>query len=207
MAETVDRLEEEPKTTTQQRNRRADALDQANAQIAALLKLESADKARQERIKAIHTRIAAIVTEIERIQKEIAQIEGPEKVRITAVRQERLEAYVAYFENQKQEQKTLEELYTPVTAKLKSESASPQEQDLEFSIRWEADLDKWLERGGVLFDQRRAIPYGTAQGLGDAARRILAPAWMSGDRRGSIPRNSLCSSQPIFPSWCSASQS
>ena len=151
------------------------------AQIAALLKLESADKARQERIKAIHTRIAAIVTEIERIQKEIAQIEGPEKVRITAVRQERLEAYVAYFENLKQEQKTLEELYTPVTAKLKSESASPQEQDLEFSIRWEADLDKWLERGGVLFDQRRAIPYGTAQGLGDAARRILAPAWMSGD--------------------------
>jgi ABC-type lipoprotein export system ATPase subunit len=151
------------------------------AQITALLKLESADKARQEKIKTIQTRIAAIEIEIDRIQKEIVHIEGPEKARITAARQERLDAYVAYFENLKQEQKTLEDLYAPVTAKLKSETASRQEQDLEFSIRWEAGLDKWLERGGVLFDQRRAIPYGTAQGLADAAKKILARAWMSGD--------------------------
>ena len=151
------------------------------AQIEELMKRESADKARQERIKAIQTRIAAIDTEIERILKEIAQIEGPEKERIAAARQERLESYIAFFENLKREQQTLEELYAPVTAKLKSETSSRQEQDLEFSIRWVADLDKWLERGGVLFDQRRAIPYGTVQGLGDAARKVLAPAWMSGD--------------------------
>ena len=34
--------------------------------------------------------------------------------------------------------------------KLAVDSASQQEQQLEFSIRWEADLDKWLERGSVL---------------------------------------------------------
>src|SRR2546423_381394 len=56
-----------------------------------------------------------------------------------------------------------------------------QEQALEFSIRWEADLNKWLERGGALFDQRKTIPYGTMQDLASAARRILAPAWTSGD--------------------------
>ncbi len=81
----------------------------------------------------------------------------------------------------KREQQTLEELYAPVTARLQSESASAQEQDLEFSIRWEADLPKWLERGSVLFDQRKTIPYGTFQELGNAARKILAPAWTSGD--------------------------
>lgn len=151
------------------------------AKIAALLKLESADKARQGRIRTIQTRIAAIDMEVERIQKEIIQIEGPEMARIEAARQERLGNYVAYFGNLKREQKTLEELYAPVTAKLKSESASRQEKDLEFSIRWEADLEKWLNRGSVLFDQRRAIPYGTMQDLGDAARKILGPAWMSGD--------------------------
>lgn len=151
------------------------------AQIEALMKRESADRARQERTKVIQTRIAAIDTETVRIQAEIAQIEGPEKERMAVARQERMDSYTAFFANLKREQETLEELYAPVTARLRSESASTQEQDLEFSIRWEADVTKWLERGGVLFDQRRAIPYGTIQGLHDAARGILAPAWTSGD--------------------------
>jgi len=151
------------------------------AQIDTLMKRESADKARQERLKVIQTRNAAIDTEIARIQAEIEQIEGPEKERMAAARQERMESYIAFFANLKREQETLEELYAPVTARLRSESASAQEQDLEFSIRWEADLPKWLERGGVLFDHRRTIPYGTIQDLGDAARKILAPAWTSGN--------------------------
>lgn len=33
----------------------------------------------------------------------------------------------------------------------------------------------------MLFDQRKTIPYGTIQGLGDAARGILVPAWISGN--------------------------
>ena len=68
-------------------------------QIEELQKRESADKARQDRIKAIQSRIAAIDTETERIGKEIVRIEGPEKKRITAARQERLDAYAAYFAN------------------------------------------------------------------------------------------------------------
>jgi hypothetical protein len=150
-------------------------------QIKALLQRDSADKARQEKIKLIQTRIAAIGTEIERIQVEIARIEGPHKERMAAARVERLEVYVAFFQNLKQEQRTLEELYAPVKTGLSSTSTSAQEQDLEFSIRWEADLDKWLERGSVLFDHRKTIPYGTMQDLGAAARRILTPAWNSGD--------------------------
>ena len=150
-------------------------------QIQALLQQDSADKARQEKIKVIQTRVAAIDTEIERVQVEIARIEGPDKERLAAARQERLDAYVAFFQNLKQEQHTLEELYAPVKARLGSTSTLEQEQDLQFSIRWEADLEKWLERGSVLFDQRKAIPYGTMQDLGNAARRILAPAWTSGD--------------------------
>lgn len=150
-------------------------------QIKALEARQTADKARQEKIKTIHTRLSAIGTEIERINAEIAQIEGPEKQRIADARQERLDAYVAFFENLKREQETLEELYAPVTERLHSESASEHEQDLEFSIRWVADLESWLERGSVLFDQRKTIPYGTMQRLGEAAHRILALAWTSRD--------------------------
>ena len=150
-------------------------------QIDELEKRESADKARHERIKAIQSRIAGIDTETERIGGEIVQIEGPEKERIAAARQERLDGYTAYFANLSDEQETLEELYAPVSARLSGEAAAEQEQDLEFSIRWEANVDEWLDRGGALFDQRRAIPYGTMDGLADAARGILLPAWTSGD--------------------------
>ena len=148
--------------------------------IDELQKRESADKARQARIKVIQTRIAAIDTETQRIGREITQTEGPERKRIAAVRGERLDAYVAYFGNLNHEQDALEELYAPVSAHLAGGTAAEQEQDLEFSIRWEANLDEWLERGSGLFDQRRRIPYGTMEDLADGARRILVPAWISG---------------------------
>jgi len=150
-------------------------------QIQTLSERESADKARQEKVKVIQTRLAAIATEIERIQAEITQIEGPGKERLEQAHRERIEAYVAFFQNLKREHQTLEELYAPVKTKLASSSASEQEEELAFSIRWDANLDKWLERGSVLFDQRKTIPYGTMQDLGNAARRVLAPAWTSGD--------------------------
>jgi hypothetical protein len=146
--------------------------------LEVLVKQESADKARQERIKVIQTRIAAINTEIERIQSEISRIEGPGRQRLMATIQERRAAYIQFFQNLKEEQQTLEELYAPVKGRI---SSSEREQDLEFSIRWEADMQQWLERGGTLFDQRKTIPYGTMERLNAAARHILAPAWTSGD--------------------------
>ena len=151
------------------------------AQIKALVERETADKARQERIRVLQTRIAAIGTERERVEAEIAQIEGPDKERMAAAYDERLEAYIAYFRSLKDEQDTLEQLYAPVKAHLASATAAPPEQELEFSIRWEADLKTWLERGSVLFDQRRTLPYGTMRELGAAAARILVPAWTSGN--------------------------
>ncbi len=150
-------------------------------EIEALAKQESADKAKSTRIEEIQKRIAAIDTEAGRIDNEIQQIEGPDKQRLAAIASERTEAYKAYFENLKTERDTLEGLYAPVTARLKSNASFAQEQDLEFSIRWEVDLKTWLERGGALFDQRTTIPYGTMTDLTKAAETILVPAWASGD--------------------------
>lgn len=158
-----------------------------NAQIKALVEKESADKARQERIRVLQTRIAAIGSEIERIQAELALIEGPEKQRMAAAYEERLIAYVDYFKNLKEEQKTLEQLYGPVKKHLASASATPPEQELEFSIRWEADLASWLDRGSVLFDQRKTIPYGTFGDLARQAASVLVPAWTSGDAEAIRP--------------------
>ena len=150
-------------------------------EIDELQKRESADKARMEKTKVIQSRISKIGPDFERINNEIAQITGPEKNRIAAASQERSDVYVAYFENLKREQRTLEELYAPVSARLKDECAASQERGLEFSIRWEADLSTWLERGSRLLDQRRVIPYGSFDDLSAAAVSVLVPAWESGD--------------------------
>jgi energy-coupling factor transporter ATP-binding protein EcfA2 len=150
-------------------------------QIKALSERESMDKARQLRIKAIQTRIAAIKAEVKKLTDEIVQIEGPEKERRIKCRDERLKAYGAYFENLKLEQQALEELYKPVKKKLRASGDAGRDKDLEFSIRWDADVGQWLERGGALFDQRKTNPFGTMKELSDAARDLLLPAWMSGD--------------------------
>lgn len=142
---------------------------------------QTADKARQKKIRNIHARVATINSETERITAEIFQIKGPEKKRAYKVQEELRVAYVSYFSNLKQEQKTLEKLYAPVTAELQSGNASKHEQKLEFSIRWVANIDIWIKRGARLFDQRRKIPYDNIEGMTEAARRILAPAWMSGN--------------------------
>lgn len=156
-------------------------------QIAVLDKQETADKARQERIKTIQTRMAAIDTELERITNEMVQIEGPQKERIETISGERMAAYVGYFENLTHEQEALETLYAPVSERLLGKAVTEQEQHLEFSIRWVADVKRWIERGSVLFDQRKAIPFGTLAALEDAANRVLAPAWTSRDASQIAP--------------------
>jgi len=134
-------------------------------QIQTLLQQDSADKARQEKIKVIQARIAAIGTELERIQTEIARIEGPDKERLAAARLERLDVYVAFFQNLKQEQRTLEELYAPVKTRLSSPLRRNRSKTLSFH-RWKQIWINGLKRGSVLFDQRKTIPYGTMQASG-----------------------------------------
>lgn len=148
-------------------------------EIKALTERESNDKARQQKIKSIQTRLAAITSEVKKLNDEIAQIEGPQRKRRDKCREERLVVYGAYFDNLRREQNALEDLYKPVKKKLGSSDTKAAE--LEFSIRWEADIANWLERGGKLFDQRKTNPYGTMDQLAKAARETLLPAWLSGD--------------------------
>jgi recombinational DNA repair ATPase RecF len=50
-------------------------------QIKTLMERDTADKARQQRIKTIQTRVSAIATELERLNVEITQIKGPDRAR------------------------------------------------------------------------------------------------------------------------------
>jgi hypothetical protein len=150
-------------------------------EIKVLAEKESADKARQERIKKIQTRLVAIDTETKRIEAEIAQIEGPEKTRLASAREDRLTAYGRFFENLRREQEGLRALYEPVKKRLTDAAGTAKGQELEFSIRWQVNLDEWIEHGSVLFDQRRSNPFGTIPEMAKAAQGVLVPSWTSGD--------------------------
>ena len=154
---------------------------QLDAEIKDLEKKQTVDKARQDKVKQIQTRLTQINTEIEQINAEISRIEGPEEHRKKAVRQERYAAYMSYFINLGREHKTLEKLYAPVTESLNEDSALEHEKHLEFSIQWTADVDKWIDRGVDLFDQRKSIPYENKEGILQAAKEKLVPAWVSGE--------------------------
>lgn len=148
-------------------------------QIATLDSIVTSDKARQQRIKSLQYEINAIGIKLKRLEQEIKQIEGPDADRRQKCREERLTAYGDYFDTLRSEQEALEELYAPVKKKLGAGAAG----DLEFSIRRDVDIDQWLERGGLLLDQRRNNPFGSFEDLSNKAREILLPAWTSGDAR------------------------
>lgn len=150
------------------------------ADISELSKQELTDKARQERTRQIQVRIANINLEIGRLEAEITTIETEEAPRLEGIRTRRLDAYQAYFGNLAKEQAVLQALYDPIRDQL-DERALLKGKDLEFAIRWTANLDGWLSRGEALFDQRKTIPYGSIDAMGKAARKILHPAWTSGD--------------------------
>lgn len=158
----------------------AGTIKKLQAEIDTLAKGESADKARQERTKQIQMRIAVINTEVTRLEAEIKAVDETARASVAALAGKRLESYVAYFENLKLEQQALQSLYEPIRDRL-TEQALLKGKELEFSIRWHASLDTWLKRGAPLFDQRRTIPYGTYEKLGEEAKRTLLPAWSSGD--------------------------
>lgn len=150
------------------------------ADIAELSKQELNDKARQERTRQIQVRIANINLEIGRLETEISEFERTEAPRLEGIKTRRLDAYQAYFSNLAKEQTVLQSLYDPIRGQLE-ERALLKGKDLEFSIRWTANVDSWLSRGEALFDQRKTIPYGSIDALGKAARKSLLPAWTSGD--------------------------
>lgn len=133
--------------------------------IDVLSKQETDDKTRQDRVKNIQNRIAAINTEVERLRAEIVRIQGPEKERQKECRSERMETYIAFFSNLGLEEEILQNLYSNVKTRLSSSPVVSQEQPLEFSVRWDANMDQWLGEGADLFDQRKTIPFGDMEGI------------------------------------------
>lgn len=149
------------------------------AEIAKFENLVANDQIQRNLIQQLQKRISANTQETQRLQKEIITSESETVKTQEKLRADRLEAYKRLFVYWKEEQRTLELLYRPVQDKLKA--GDDEERQLDFHIRWNVDVNAWLERANGLFDQRRGHPFGSSAKFKDEVEKTLVPAWQSGD--------------------------
>jgi ABC-type lipoprotein export system ATPase subunit len=150
-----------------------------NEAIAKAETAVAADQARKAQIQQIQRRIAGIHQEIQRLQNEVTEFESQTVTKLKALREGRLTAYESLFKSWQREQKILAALYKPVQEKLLG--GDKEEQQLDFYIKWDVDLEGWLERGNALFDQRKENPFGSPLQLREKVQKLLLPAWSTGD--------------------------
>lgn len=149
------------------------------AEIDLLEKVVANDNAQRVLIQQLQKRISTNLQETQRLQKEIVTSENETVKKQERLRTDRLEAYKKMFSVWKEEQRTLEGLYKPVQEKLRA--GDDEERQLDFYIRWNVDLDSWIERGNALFDQRRGHPFESVAKFKEYVEATLVPAWKSED--------------------------
>jgi hypothetical protein len=52
---------------------------------------------------------------------------------------------------------------------------------LDFYIRWDIDIENWLEQGNALFDQRKGHPFGSSLKFREVVLSTVMPGWKTGD--------------------------
>jgi ABC-type lipoprotein export system ATPase subunit len=154
-------------------------IESISVAIATAESAVAADQVLRAKIQQIQKKMSINNQEIQRLQMELLRAEGEIKAKIIAGREERLDAYEAIFRSWKREQAVLESLYEPVQKRLAS--GDQEERNLDFYMRWDVDLDGWLERGNQLFDSRKAHPFGGPLRFREIAEKGFLPAWSSGD--------------------------
>ena len=139
------------------------------AEIGRLQKLIGADQLTAAKFSALSERINAETTALQRLNERLIDAANA-RTRINALQEERKAAYVKVFEAIVAEQAVLEDLYSPLMARL----AVAQEtlRKLAFSVRRVVDIKAWATKGEELFDLRMQGPL---RGRGSIEQRAEGP--------------------------------
>jgi len=155
------------------------SIESINKAISIAEKAVAADQVLRAKIQQLQRKISTNNQEIQRLNTEIDRAEGEIKKKVLKGREARLDAYEGIFKAWRKEQVVLESLYKPVQQRLAS--GEQEERKLDFYIRWDVDLDSWLDRGQALFDSRKSHPFGSPGNLRELVEKDLLPAWSTGD--------------------------
>lgn len=154
-------------------------IESVSESISITEKAVAADQVVRSKIQQIQKKISTNNQEIQRLQLELIRAEGEVKEKVLKGREARLDTYEGIFKSWKKEQSILESLYQPVQKRLAS--GEQEERKLDFYMRWDVDLDGWLDYGQALFDSRKNHPFGGPAKLRETVEKALLPAWSSGD--------------------------
>ena len=154
------------------------------AEIARLEKLVSADKETQLRYAALSSSIATESAELQALKDKLKDAEGA-KNRAHELQSQREKAYERAFNALIAEQKVLNDLYSPLMARLAESSGTLKR--LSFSVARVADVEQWaLEAEEGLIDLRKAGAFRGKGTLLEKAKEVLKDAWEAGDSQAVI---------------------
>lgn len=149
--------------------------------IAELEAKSTTDQAKKEKSIEIQKRIQAIETEIEKLTKAINDIKSEKSKQLKNKFEDRYGKYLSYFDNLKEEQKILEDLYSSLSRTLGT--GNEEEKSLEFYIKWQANINDWAKQGESLLDQRAKGPFRVTGDLAAKAKEIIDQYWIVGDNK------------------------
>jgi DNA repair exonuclease SbcCD ATPase subunit len=113
---------------------------------------------------------------VKQLEEQLAHAEGAED-RMTALTQQRLGHYAAYFDALLQEESELRKLYEPLEALLSVYGGTTAK--LRLTVLRKVDLARWTEQGEDLLDLRGSVfKSGTLKNVAETA---LLEAWEGGD--------------------------
>lgn len=147
--------------------------------IAELEAKSTTDQAKKQKSIEIQKRIQAIETEIEKLTKAINDIKSEKSKQLKNKFGDRYGKYLSYFDNLKEEQKILEDLYSSLSRTLGT--GNEEEKSLEFYIKWQANINDWSKQGESLLDQRAKGPFRVTGDLAAKAKEIIEQYWIVGD--------------------------
>ena len=148
-------------------------------QITELEAKSTSDQSKKQKSIEIQKRIQAIETEIEKLTKAIEDIKSEKSKQLKNKFEDRWGKYLSYFNNLKEEQKILEDLYSSLSHTLGT--GNEEEKSLEFYIKWQAYTNDWANQGESLLDQRAKGPFRVTGDLAAKAKEMIEQYWIVGD--------------------------
>ena len=154
------------------------------AEMARLEKLVSADKETQRRYTALSSSIATETAALQTLTDKLKDAQGA-KDRARELLADREAAYGRAFDALVAEQTVLEELYSPLMARLAAASGTLKK--LSFSVTRVANVEQWAsEAEEGLIDLRKAGEFRGQGALLQKANEVLKGAWETGDSAAVI---------------------
>lgn len=148
------------------------------AEEERLRNLMALDEDKAKRHKRLSDKISETVTKIANHDRTIEEAQSADN-EIKRLLGDRNESYRGVFEGIIDEERQLQELYSPIDKRL--QGASGALGKLTFSINRFVDLERWAAVGETLIDARAAGDFKGKGSLAKVAEQMLFAAWQVGD--------------------------